>query len=464
MRLSPLPAVWLGEAVVKAAAAKGGGMQGLRGRAGGVPEAGKGLGMAEVLQAMTDAARAPPECGVAASHARVLREWRQRWGRLGTTPSQADDFSSQGSATEFDGSNDGRDGDRDHDDSGGVHVSPMCPRCRYLTSHPLTPLPSTEPSHSGSSLSLSSSTSCSTAAAADVTLGRYCLCTVNREIQRDVLQGSNSSSHTRSAAITEGIGSAPASAPPSPATGTDIGTPSLANIKSGDETFITTPTPEGHAHSGSPGPSRMSTPGGEAAATAAAAATATAAAESGESAVSLDGATRASGGVPSAGSGGGAAERRGTSGGPGGLGRVPSAHTFGEPGLFMATVSGLASGAGAISGAKRARDRRADRRKKKDPFEALEERLLDGFSLESITKQLRQQDETLQKGVRHVERMKSREHTTGRRSNEEHQRHLMIQKKRFEAVVTDSLAGPSVEAEEEEEEAPEPLASDPNPA
>lgn len=33
----------------------------------------------KILQAMTDAARAPAECGVAASHARVLREWRQRY-------------------------------------------------------------------------------------------------------------------------------------------------------------------------------------------------------------------------------------------------------------------------------------------------------------------------------------------------------------------------------------------------
>lgn len=33
----------------------------------------------KMLQAMTDAARAPVECGVAASHARVLREWRQRY-------------------------------------------------------------------------------------------------------------------------------------------------------------------------------------------------------------------------------------------------------------------------------------------------------------------------------------------------------------------------------------------------
>lgn len=32
----------------------------------------------KMLQAMTDAARAPAECGVAASHARVLREWKQR--------------------------------------------------------------------------------------------------------------------------------------------------------------------------------------------------------------------------------------------------------------------------------------------------------------------------------------------------------------------------------------------------
>lgn len=66
--------------------------------------------------------------------------------------------------------------------------------------------------------------------------------------------------------------------------------------------------------------------------------------------------------------------------------------------------------------------------------------------------------------VRHVERMKSRGHTTGRRSNEEHQRYLMIQKKRFEAVVTDSLNGASVETDGDEEEAREPPASDPIPA
>lgn len=60
--------------------------------------------------------------------------------------------------------------------------------------------------------------------------------------------------------------------------------------------------------------------------------------------------------------------------------------------------------------------------------------------------------------------MKSRGYTTGRRSNEEHQRYLMIQKKRFEAVVTDSLGAPSAEADGEEEEALEPPASDPIPA
>lgn len=76
---------------------------------------------------------------------------------------------------------------------------------------------------------------------------------------------------------------------------------------------------------------------------------------------------------------------------------MASSHALGESGVFSA---GLAGVAGATGGVKRARDRRADRRKKKDPFEALEERLLDGFSVESITKQLQQQDETLQKGVR----------------------------------------------------------------
>lgn len=51
-----------------------------------------------------------------------------------------------------------------------------------------------------------------------------------------------------------------------------------------------------------------------------------------------------------------------------------------------------------------------------------------------------------------MERLKSRVHQTGRRSNEEHQRYLMIQKKRFEAVVTDSLTGPHLLAAVEERE------------
>lgn len=93
---------------------------------------------------------------------------------------------------------------------------------------------------------------------------------------------------------------------------------------------------------------------------------------------------------------GGASERNTSLGGGGGLSRMPSSNT-----LALAAGGFAAGGAGgAIGGLKRARDRRADRRKKKDPFEALEERLLDGFSLESITKRLQQQDETLQKGVR----------------------------------------------------------------
>lgn len=128
-----------------------------------------------------------------------LERHRCRWGRLGTTPSQADEHSSsQGSTAEHNdnvhhGDNDG-DGDDDGggDEHSGVHVSPMCARCRYLTSHPMTPLPSTAASNSPSSLSLPSSSSAATAAAtavsADVTLGRYCLCTVNLEIQREVLQ------------------------------------------------------------------------------------------------------------------------------------------------------------------------------------------------------------------------------------------------------------------------------------
>lgn len=121
---------------------------------------------------------------------------------MGTTPSQADDYSSQGSAAEpgghigHDGSNDGDHGDGDGDSDGdcgkdtGVHVSPMCARCLYLTSHPLAPLPSTAPSNPGPSLPLQPPTSAGTAVAttADVTLGHYRLCTVNREIQQEVLQ------------------------------------------------------------------------------------------------------------------------------------------------------------------------------------------------------------------------------------------------------------------------------------
>lgn len=87
-----------------------------------------------------------------------------------------------------------------------------------------------------------------------------------------------------------------------------------------------------------------------------------------------------------------------------GLTRGASAHGFVESGVSSGTAAGLVAGAGL----KRTRDRRADRRKKKDPFEALEERLLDGFSLESILRQLERQDETLQKGVRIGEAVRGR--------------------------------------------------------
>lgn len=106
--------------------------------------------------------------------------------------------------------------------------------------------------------------------------------------------------------------------------------------------------------------------------------------------------------TPEKGRGGGGGEGGGGGGGAGALllPRMTSSQTFGESGLLPSwtSVSSFAGGTG--GGLKRARDRRADRRKKKDPFEALEERLLDGFSLESITRQLELQDETLQKGVR----------------------------------------------------------------
>lgn len=120
------------------------------------------------------------------------RTWR-RWGPLGTIWSQSDDHSSRGTAGDSSDSNgEGEDGgDEGH---GWSLVSPVCSRCRYLTAHPLTPPPPTaETIGTCSSRSLSSSASTATATAtatneADVTLGRYCLCTVNREIQLEVLQ------------------------------------------------------------------------------------------------------------------------------------------------------------------------------------------------------------------------------------------------------------------------------------
>ncbi|CAM9478403.1 unnamed protein product [Ectocarpus sp. 4 AP-2014] len=354
----------------------------------------------DVLQAMTDFARAGAESGVTASHARVLREWKQRWGPLGTMWSQADDQSSRETTGDSSDSNgEGEDGgDEGH---GWSLVSPMCSRCRYLTAHPLTPPPPAGTIGTCSSRSLSSSASTATAMdEADVTLGRYCLCTVNREIQREVLQGDASGGHAR-AATTE------------PGAALSIGT------EAGHEASVSSPTAEGGAPSASPAASRMSTPAGGAASGL------NASEMSGE--LALEGAGRPAGG---------ASERNTSLGGGGGLSRMPSSN-----GLVLAAGGFAAGGAGGtIGGLKRARDRRADRRKKKDPFEALEERLLDGFSLESITKRLQQQDETLQKGVRHVERMESRRHEPGRRSNEEHQRYLMVQKKRFEAVVSDSIA------------------------
>lgn len=111
-----------------------------------------------------------------------------RWGPLGTIWSQADDHSSRG--TTGDSSDSNREGEDGGDEGHGWSlVSPMCSRCRYLTAHPLTPPPPAGTIGTCSSRSLSSSAS--TVAATDegdVTLGRYCLCAVNREIQREVLQ------------------------------------------------------------------------------------------------------------------------------------------------------------------------------------------------------------------------------------------------------------------------------------
>lgn len=162
----------------------------------------------------------------------------------------------------------------------------------------------------------------------------------------------------------------------------DVGAPPPANKTGGD-------APNFHA------PSRMSTPGSEHAAVAAAAAAGAAA--NGD--LPLEGGRAAAGGPAPTGRPW-ATERHPSVGGTRALARAPSSSAMAESGLSSFTAGAFVGGAGATSGLKRARDRRADRRKKKDPFEALEERLLDGFSLESITRQLQQQDETLQKGVR----------------------------------------------------------------
>lgn len=163
------------------------------------------------------------------------------------------------------------------------------------------------------------------------------------------------------------------------AAATEPGAALSAGTEAGHEASISCPTAEGAGLSASPAASRMSTPAGGAA--------------SGLNAAEMSGELALEGtGRPA----GGGSERNTSLGGGGGLSRTPSSNT-----LALAAGGFAAGGAGgAISGLKRARDRRADRRKKKDPFEALEERLLDGFSLESITKRLQQQDETLQKGVR----------------------------------------------------------------
>lgn len=103
------------------------------------------------------------------------------------------------------------------------------------------------------------------------------------------------------------------------------------------------------------------------------------------------------------GSGGGASGRQGcfTPGEERGvLPHAVSGIDVGGTPLSATVGSTLGSTAGGVGGGlKRARDRRADRRRKKDPLEALEARLLDGFSLESITRQLERQDEILLKGV-----------------------------------------------------------------
>lgn len=81
------------------------------------------------------------------------------------------------------------------------------------------------------------------------------------------------------------------------------------------------------------------------------------------------------------------------------MSKEASPSVLGEP-SFSSVGSNTGSGGVPSNGLKKGRCRRPNRRKNKDdPLQALEEMLMESFSVESITRQLEREDETLQKGV-----------------------------------------------------------------
>lgn len=257
-----------------------------------------------------------------------------------------------------------------------IGISPMCARCRTLAGSP----------------------------SAHEMLGRYCLCMINRDIQREVLQGlrkadSHSSRSQRqgqfiygkygptchapsraedskgeNGSLSRSSGNNEGGGQRAPSGGGSGGERPLSPAPSGKSSVGTTAGDPSGAPDGAYGSPRPSSPR----------------ARSDFPGVGVSGGQASTGLLPPGGSGN---AREGFS--P--LQRGSSVAMLVDHGVPSSVP--LSGGSGGGGGLRRARDRRADRRRKKDPLEALEERLLDGFNMESITRQLERQDETLLKGV-----------------------------------------------------------------
>lgn len=81
------------------------------------------------------------------------------------------------------------------------------------------------------------------------------------------------------------------------------------------------------------------------------------------------------------------------------MSKEASSSVLGEP-SFSSVGSSTGSGGLPSNGLKKSRCRRPNRRKNKDdPLQALEDMLMESFSVESITRQLEREDETLQRRV-----------------------------------------------------------------